>query len=431
MATAKVTARGIASAMAAMGAQGIGVSPYDLAAGADFLRKLATEHKLPLLSANLVRKGDEQPFFTPYRIVNIDGTRIALIGLTGPLQNPSDTVSLRPWQEILPSMLRELKTKSDLILLLSSMPRKINEQIGQQYKNIHIIIQSGQFGGNLPPKIIENTLFCQTGAKGKYLGILDISWNASHKWQHFPQQDPATLQSRLDRIVWQLRRMEKRYRKQDLTGNSYHRRLEKEKKQLEQTLAALQNNNGRQQRLCTFRNTFLAMETALPEDTTVRAIIDKTRREVNLLNRQRQQKQRLTNEIVNRTFAKMAGEERCTQCHPSQAAFFRRTDHARAWQTLTRRDQQYNPDCIACHATLPEYTGTIRTDEALLTALPARFYNVGCEACHGPSRAHAESPETVLPRIPVAMTCKQCHTAKRDPQFDFSRKKAKIQCPAG
>ena len=452
LAAAKVTARGIARAMATMGVQGIGVSPYDLAAGADFLQQLATENKLPLLSANLVQANphparrtnreddrapgfhgkDRQLLFAPYRIVNIGGTRVALIGLTGPLPAPTDSITLRPWQDVLPQILDEIHSKSDLIILLSSLPRQANQEIANKYTTIHILIQAGQQAGTLAPRNLNNTLLCQTGAKGKYLGILDIRWNASREWAKQAQQNPEALQRRLDRVLWQLQRVEKRHQQQELANNSYYKRLVEEKKRLEHTLAELKKTStGQGVRLCTFKNTFLAMETSLPEDSTVRAIVDQTRKEVNLLNREQQKKQRLTNEIINRTFVQMAGEERCAECHPSQAAFYRRTDHARAWQTLTMRDQQYNPDCIACHATLPEYTETIRTNEALLTSLPARFYNVGCEACHGPSLAHANDPDAVLPSAPSAMTCKQCHTAQRDPQFNFREKKTKIECPAG
>jgi len=438
--------------MATMDVQGIGVSPYDLAAGVDFLQQLATENNLPLLSANLLQnsphparqtnKGnnraprlhgkDGQLLFAPYRIVNIGGTRIALIGLTGPLQKSSQQISVAPWQDVLPQILDEIRSKSDLVILLSSLPRQVNQKIASQYTNIHILIQAGQHAGTLAPRNLNNTLLCQTGAKGKYLGILDIRWNASREWARQQQQNPEALQRQLDRVLWQLQRVEKRYQQPERANNPYYKRLVKDKERLERTLAKLNTpslDQGAQ--LCTFKNTFLAMETSLPEDSTVQAIVDQTRKEVNQLNREQQKKQRLTNEVINRTFAQMAGEERCAQCHPRQSFFYRRTDHARAWQTLTMRDQQYNPDCIVCHATLPEYTETMRTNEALLTSLPARFYNVGCEACHGPSRAHANAPDTVLPRRPNALTCRQCHTAKRDPQFDFSEKKEKIGCPAG
>jgi len=430
--TARVTARGIARAMAAMGTEAIGVSPYDLAGGADFLQKLATEEKLPLLSANLVRTRDNQPLFSPYRIALAGRTRVAFIGLTGPLQKKSESISLRPWQEILPPLLAKIGRQSDIIILLSSMPQRINEEIATRYKTIHIIIQAGQHGGNLAPKNINNTLLCQTSGRGKYLGMLDINWNSRKEWRQSPQQNPATLQSRLDRVIWQLERFKKRYAKQGLAENPHYLRLQKEKKRLENSLAELnRDETGQGQSACTFSNLFLAMETSLPKDREIRAIVDKIRREVNRINRKIQQQQRQTNEKVLHTFSTMAGGQRCKECHPGQVAFYLRTDHARAWQTLVQHDQQYNPDCIACHVTLPDYSQVRVRDEALLTSLPARFQNVGCEACHGPSLAHANDPDKVLPSRPKAATCRQCHTAKRDPKFNFTGKKTKIQCPAG
>jgi len=418
--------------MAAMRVRAIGVTPYDLAAGADFLKNLAQQERLPLVSANLIDKENGKPVFSPYLLTNAGQTRIAVFGLTGQLQNTSEKVSLRPWQDVLPHILEEISAKSDMIILLSSLPQQINKQIAKQYKTIHIIIQSGQFTGNIYPKIINNTLLCQTGAKGKYLGILDIRWNRGHQWQPGKQQDPKALQSRLDRVVWQLQRLRKRHQEKELAANTYYLRLEKEKKRLEEILADLNRRSTDQaQPDCSYENTFLAIETSLPQESKVRAIIEQTRREVNRLNRELRKKQRLTDEKIGQTFSGMAGKNRCKECHPSQVAFYLRTDHARAWQTLTRRDQQYNPDCIACHATLPDYGTATVQDEALLTSLPARFHNVGCEACHGPSLAHANEPDSNLPGQPKAATCRQCHTAKHDPAFDYERKVPRIRCPAG
>jgi len=427
---AKVTARGIALAMAAMRAAAIGVSPYDLAAGTDFLKQLASENNLSLLSANLVK--DNKPVFPPFRITKRGSTRIALVGLTGPLHGEMDSIALRPWQDVLPALLAEVEKKSDMVILLSSMPHKVNQQIATQFKNIHIILQSGQRGSNQPPKNINNTLLCQTAPQGKYLGILDISWNSTKEWQKVRLQDPDVLQRRLDRILWQLERMKKRYPERELAANSQYKRLEREKRQLEKTLQKLREAAPKnRQSPCQYNNVFIAIETSLPEDREIRALVDKIRREVNQVNRKLQEQQRRTNTRVLQTFSGMASSQRCKECHPKQAAFYLRTDHARAWQTLARRDQHYNPDCIACHATLPEYNAQTLADEALLTALPSRFHNVGCEACHGPALAHANTPDNVLPKKPQETTCRQCHTPKRDPHFKFQEKKMKIQCPAG
>ena len=418
--------------MAVMNVQGIGISPYDLTAGAEFLRKLAHGEQLPLLSANLIRRTDNKLLFPSQRIVTVAGIRIALVGLTGPLLTETDELTLKPWQEVLSALLPAIEKKCDLVILLSSMPRQVNEQIAARFPSIHILLQAGRQGGNQPPTNINNTLLCQTGGRGKYLGIMDIGWNKSKKWQQSGQQDPATLQQRLDRITWQLERMRKRYSAHELSANTQYQRLENEKTQLTATLAVRRGNGEKAGKApCTWRNIFLAMDTSLPQEREVQAIVDSVRQEVNQVNRELQQEQRRINEQILQTFAPMASAQRCKECHPSQVAFYLRTAHARAWQTLVQRDQQYNPDCIACHATLPDYgTATVR-DEALLTALPDRFQNVGCETCHGPSLAHANDPDTRLPSRPVVATCRRCHTEKRDPAFDYERKLPKIRCPTG
>ena len=439
---ARRIAKGIGQAMAAMQIRAIGVSPYDLAAGTDFLVRLAKKNDLSLLSANLYEDKENTPIFPPYRMIKAGNMTIGCIGLTGPLSGnrQQHQYHVLPWQEVLPAVLKKIDNRADLIILLSSASPQTNREIAQKFKNIHIIFQAGQGGGNQPPLNINNTLLCRTASRGKSLGILKVDWGGTKTWSSNDTDQLIKTQNRLDRLRWQIGRMEKRHPQEELRNNLQYQRLVRGAAELERKLKKLTLQDDNAGTACRFHNTFIAVETSIPEDKEVKAIVDRTRREVNIINRKEQQKLRQRWEKQRQSansaqqpdpFADMAGSRICQKCHPIQVAFYLQTDHARAWQTLVNKDQQYNPDCISCHATLPNYEPDLTSQEALLTTIPPRLRGVGCETCHGPARQHSQDPESRVPGKPDANTCLQCHTQKRDKHFNFTRKTDKIRCPAG
>ncbi|HER63509.1 MAG TPA: hypothetical protein ENO11_05995, partial [Desulfobacteraceae bacterium] len=43
------------------------------------------------------------------------------------------------------------------------------------------------------------------------------------------------------------------------------------------------------------------------------------------------------------------GHEGCKTCHPRQTAFWQATNHSKAWETLKKRNQARNLECLPCH----------------------------------------------------------------------------------
>ena len=442
---AKRTAQGIARAVRTMGTRAIGIAPRDLAAGLSFLKQLARDNNLNFLSMNLYPNRGTAPVFKPYLLTRAGTLKIAILGLTG---NPRNILQNKgfhvlPWQSILPKTLREVEKKADMIILLSSEPRRTNEEIARKFDNIHILLQSGQGGGNQPPVNINNTLLCQTAPQGKYAGFLQIDWNDSKTWNKQVPDQLQKEQNRLDRINWQIGRMQKRNTKQALAKNTRFQQLLNNRTQSEQIIRQLQaqkERNRRPRTACSYENRFIALKTSLPEDKTIKAIVDQTRREVNQINRKAQQKLRkrktaTQNATGNNDFPEalqgLAGWPACKKCHPVQTSFYLTTNHAKAWQTLADLDQQYNPECLLCHVTLPTYDAGLVQREKLLDMLPLELQGVGCESCHGPARGHTLTPAKIRPAKPDQDTCLQCHTDERDKNFNYTEKIRKIQCPAG
>lgn len=113
---------------------------------------------------------------------------------------------------------------------------------------------------------------------------------------------------------------------------------------------------------------------------------------------------------------KFVGSTRCSTCHRNLHGDWSETLHASALETLESIGQDKNPVCLECHTVGYGEAGGF-VDRATTDALAG----VGCEACHGPARDHAENAndESLIPKIDLsADVCGACHTGSKHPNFD-------------
>ncbi len=115
------------------------------------------------------------------------------------------------------------------------------------------------------------------------------------------------------------------------------------------------------------------------------------------------------------------GSERCAPCHEEAFASWRRSAHARAFATLEKAHQDYNPKCVGCHSIgYGQPRGFVNSQ-----ATPG-LINVGCEACHGPSGGHPDAAAPGFGRTSTAF-CVTCHTRENSPDFDAATYIPKIR----
>jgi hypothetical protein len=116
-------------------------------------------------------------------------------------------------------------------------------------------------------------------------------------------------------------------------------------------------------------------------------------------------------------------------CHEVQHGQWMDSRHASAIGSLVEMGAEGNYECLECHT-----TGFRVSNGFYDFAEDSAFHNVQCEACHGPMALHAaavggqvagqssyEEHSSVS-----AGVCRRCHTAARDPEFDFVRDRALI-----
>lgn len=121
---------------------------------------------------------------------------------------------------------------------------------------------------------------------------------------------------------------------------------------------------------------------------------------------------------VPKGVATYVGTQACGTCHDTAVEFWKKTRHAAAWETLVKRGQEFDLECISCHVTGWNQPGgaTLAKNEGLR--------DVQCEVCHGPASIHVakegdEETKTLVGGPDPAMCAKQCHTKEHSDTFSY------------
>lgn len=163
-----------------MGYDAVGIGDDDLNLGKEFLLEMSRRARFPFLSSNIIDESTGKPLVQASLIKNIEGLRIGIFSLlsTDSFLNPHDPrkkgLIFRSPTETAHHMVRELQTKTDLIILLSHLGYPRDVELAQTVRGIHLIV-GGHSGINLSyPPTLNNTLIVQMAPKGMYGGRLDF-----------------------------------------------------------------------------------------------------------------------------------------------------------------------------------------------------------------------------------------------------------------
>jgi len=162
------------------GYDAIGIGDDDLNLGKEFLLEISKKANFPFLSSNLLNEASGKVLFQSSLIKEINGLRIGIFSLLSPdfFMGPSDPrrkgLNIRSPIETAQAMVRELKPKTDLIILLSHLGYVKDIELAQTVQGINTIV-GGHTGINLIyPVVIKNTIILQTASRGMYGGRLDL-----------------------------------------------------------------------------------------------------------------------------------------------------------------------------------------------------------------------------------------------------------------
>lgn len=114
----------------------------------------------------------------------------------------------------------------------------------------------------------------------------------------------------------------------------------------------------------------------------------------------------------------------CEPCHADQVKAWKTSDHAKAYETLAKKNKNFDPKCLACHTTRFE-----QPEGFSMKAQQMELVNIQCESCHGFAKQHLSDGKPIPTAKPGVALCVKCHTADRCPNFekDFIKLVEKIK----
>lgn len=147
--------------------------------GPQAVEKLAKAFGKPLLCANLFEKnGDLIKGVEPYKIVEVKGIKIGVIGITDPMRAYGTVFGLDPQDpnELLPEMIEQVHDLgAQTVILLSHFASKNDIPLAEKVNGLDVIISGHDHRQISPPLEVNGTLIVESGEFGEMLGRLDIS----------------------------------------------------------------------------------------------------------------------------------------------------------------------------------------------------------------------------------------------------------------
>jgi len=247
-----------------MGYDAIGIGEDDLTLGKDFLMEISKKANFPFLSSNLFDEASGNTLFRSSIIKGVNGLRIGIFSLlsseffTGPFDPRRKGLMIRPPIEVAQEMVKELKPKTDLILLLSHLGYVKDIEVAQTVPGIHVIV-GGHTGINLPyPPVIKNIVILQTTSRGMFIGRLDLLFNNDEPI-FYNSATKISLGNNLSQINQRLNSKE--------TPEAEKAQWRKSKEESERTLTQLRGKNQ-------FTNHIIPLQDQMKEDPNIKTLVD-------------------------------------------------------------------------------------------------------------------------------------------------------------
>ncbi len=157
-------------------------SVLDMDLGLAKIQRLAKQAGIRLLASNVV-SGEKTAGMERVLKTRAGGLSIGLVGLVGKREKIPDGITIQDPVKTTRDMVKKLKAPSDpvdMVIVLSNMGTKKDQQLAQKVEGIDFIIGAGDDRMIIIPRKINNTLIFQPYKQGEYLGLIHL------KIKHLP-----------------------------------------------------------------------------------------------------------------------------------------------------------------------------------------------------------------------------------------------------
>lgn len=180
------------TSMKKLGYKAINVGERDLDSGYDDFEKRTQGLGIAFVSTNIVKQGTSDPVFPPYTVIDTKGTsgqpiRIGVLGISR--YNPvwqkagpgGSNLGLLAGGEMIKKYLPEVRAKSDIVVLLASIPKDDAHDLAKRFPDLDLIL--GAYGGifNAVEENEGRVRIYYTGNQGKRVGESRITLDAKRR----------------------------------------------------------------------------------------------------------------------------------------------------------------------------------------------------------------------------------------------------------
>lgn len=358
----------------------LGNTEYRL--GLDLIRQFDKIADAPFISANIAdAKG--ALIFPPYKIINVSGLKLGFIGVTTSSLIKDEVhrgFRVLDIQSQVKKYVPEVARQSDLIILLADARDNEIEEIASKNPQISIILGglTFNFSEDERPTKLGKTIIHKNGGRGKYLGRLRLDLDRSSKpkiksYEGFNQKLGPDIPDEPSVV-----------------------------KLLEEFNHILKTTD------------FTKEEGSEPSETP------------GTVKKDGEKKSEKTPAGEVPAFMSYATANRCMECHRAIYDDWKKTDHAKAFDTLIKEKEDNNPECFDCHT-----VGYNRLGGFFDFEHTPKLVGVQCESCHGAGAAHVlamlkkSENKAMTSRVPEFF-CRKCHNEQWDAEFDFQKKVPRV-----
>ncbi len=178
------------AAMNLIGYDALALGNHDFDQGVEVVKARAAEAKFPILIANIVEaaSGKVPAWAKAYIVKEVGGIRFGIIGLgyTGTPAISSKVKELQVFKfvdemEAVKQILPEVKSKSDVIVIVSHAGYDRDQLIASAVSGIDVIVGGHSHTELRQPKVVGTTVIVQAGSKAQHVGRLELKIDPATK----------------------------------------------------------------------------------------------------------------------------------------------------------------------------------------------------------------------------------------------------------
>jgi 2',3'-cyclic-nucleotide 2'-phosphodiesterase (5'-nucleotidase family) len=130
----------IVAGMNLMGYDAMALGPKELSLGVDILRQRLAEARFPMLSANVVLSGTDDPLAPPYAVLDVGGHPVGIIGLTRPPDTAVDGFQVLDPQTALASYVPRVREQAGTVVLLTNLSYRAAMELAGAVPGIDLVV---------------------------------------------------------------------------------------------------------------------------------------------------------------------------------------------------------------------------------------------------------------------------------------------------